>query len=95
MIGSIAVAAVGVLNLIAACILPGQENTSFLGGAASETEYETERTSCNDSDSDPHEQDSLLPATEVKEEVSSCYESSSDKMLEVDSQSSFRMGKFT
>ena len=94
MTSSLIVALVGLLNLIVSCIIPNRGNVTFFNGM-SDTEWETDMTSGDDSDIDPKEHESLLPTATMKEEVSSCYESSSERILEVDSEASFRMGKFT
>ena len=57
-------------------------------------EYDSELTSAEDSDIDPHEHDALLP-TSVKNPTESYAESINEEKLAVDSEASYKMGRFT
>ena len=66
MFGSAFVALVGIFNLMASCIVPGQSNMTLQHGM-SDTDWTTDQTSGDDSD-DSKENETLLPTAEVKEE---------------------------
>ena len=63
---SVIVTLVGFFNIISACIVPGYNHLSFLQPPkeknSDDDEYESDQTSAEDSDIDPHEHDALLPA---------------------------------
>lgn len=97
---SIIVTFVGFFNMITACIIPGLNHLSFLqlkDKASDDDEYETE-TSEEASDFDPHEHDALLPTSTkyLRSPMQSNHESSAvDDKVDMDSEASFRMGRFT
>ena len=99
---SIVVTFVGIFNMITACIRPALNHLSFLNlpkdKASDEDEYDSE-TSAEDSDIDPHEHDALLPGS-VKSKSragpdSYAAESMAEEKLGVDSEASYKMGRFT
>ena len=99
---SLVVTFVGIFNMITACIRPALNHLSFLNlpkdkASDDDDEYDSE-TSAEDSDIDPHEHDALLPGS-VKSRSRAAPDSNAESMAEdklgVDSEASYKMGRFT